>query len=102
MAIGKTWDDSAIKWLVDKVKTLSKKTWLARQTLATDNNTRPLLMSARGSGDSVASSDDVVYRNNTIYANPSTGKITAKGYTLGVQAEIQYDATNKCINFVFN
>lgn len=102
MDVGKKWDDSAVNWLVDKLKSISSKTWLARQTLTTANNNLALILSPRGAGDGTTSSDDIVYRCNSIYANPSTGKITARGYTINGKAEIQYDDTNKCINLVFN
>lgn len=50
-----------------------------RQTLKdnTDNTNRPLLLAYDNSASSTANRDDVCYRTNTIYANPSTGTITA-------------------------
>lgn len=100
--MARIWDDKAVKWVVDKLKELTNKSYLARQTLSTGNTNLPLLMSGKANTAGTASVDDISYRNNVIYANPSTGKITAKGYTINGKAEIQYDDTNKCINFVFN
>ena len=48
-----------------------------RQTLATGNNNRPLLMAYSNNTATASDIDNVVYRNNSIYANPSTGVITA-------------------------
>lgn len=48
-----------------------------RQTLATGDTNRPLLMSYSNNTDTTANVDNVSYRNNSIYANPSTGTVTA-------------------------
>ena len=52
----------------------------ARQTLQTGNYNLPLLMSYVQTSDTTANRDGVTYRNNSIYANPSTGVITAPGF----------------------
>lgn len=48
-----------------------------RQTLATGDANRPLLMAYSANTDSTANVDNVAYRNNSIFANPSSGTITA-------------------------
>lgn len=48
-----------------------------RQTLSTTNKNYPLLLSYAESSSTTANIDNVSYRNNSIYANPSTGTITA-------------------------
>ena len=52
------------------------------QNFASANTNRPLLMSYYGVGNTTTSSQ-VVYRNDTIYANPSQGAIHAKNLVLG-------------------
>ena len=51
-----------------------------RQTLKTDDVNRPLLMAYSNNTTTTSNIDNVVYRNNSIYANPSTGKIHATGF----------------------
>jgi hypothetical protein len=48
-----------------------------RQNLQTGNYNLPLLMSYQTNTNTTANVDNVCYRNNSIYANPSTGTITA-------------------------
>ena len=48
-----------------------------RQTLSTTNKNYPLLMSYAESSNTTANIDNVSYRANAIYANPSTGNIQA-------------------------
>ena len=52
------------------------------QTLLTTNTNRPLLMAAVDN-TSTASSNSSTYRNNEIFANPSTGTITSNALVLG-------------------
>lgn len=52
----------------------------ARQTLQTGNYNLPLLMSYVQTSDTTTNRDGVTYRNNSIYANTSTGVITAPGF----------------------
>ena len=54
-----------------------------RQTLkgSTDNNNRPLLLSYSDSSSDTANVDNVAYRSNSIYANPSTGTVTATNFS---------------------
>ena len=57
-----------------------------RQTLQTGNYNFPLLMSYVQTSDTTSNRDGVSYRNNSIYANPSTGNIQAtkfNDYILG-------------------
>lgn len=48
-----------------------------RQTLKSDNVDRPLLMAYSDNSTTTGNVDNVSYRNNSIYANASTGTITA-------------------------
>lgn len=69
-----------------------------RQTLLSTDTDRPLLMSYAQTSSTTGNVDNVSYRSNSIYANPSTGNVqvtTLNGYTptgawVGTQA--QYDA----------
>ena len=57
-----------------------------RQTLSTTNKNYPILMSYAESSNTTANIDNVSYRANAIYANPSTGNIQAtqlNGVTIG-------------------
>ncbi|MBP5596972.1 MAG: hypothetical protein J6Y02_16430 [Pseudobutyrivibrio sp.] len=57
-----------------------------RQTLSTTNKNYPLLMSYAESSTTTGNVDNVSYRANNIYANPSTGNIQAtqlNGVTIG-------------------
>ena len=51
-----------------------------RQTLNTGNTNRPLLMAYSDNTVTTANVDNVSYRNNSIYANPSTGTVTATNF----------------------
>ena len=53
----------------------------------TDNTNRPILLAVRDSTDSTTSVTGIAYRNNTIYANPSTGKITATGFIGAIEGQ---------------
>lgn len=48
-----------------------------QQLLQTGNTDRPLLMSYAITSNTTTNIDNITYRSNSIYANPSTGKITA-------------------------
>lgn len=48
-----------------------------RQALISDNTNRPLLLAYSNNTTTTTNVDNVVGRNNSIYANPSTGTITA-------------------------
>jgi hypothetical protein len=48
-----------------------------RQTLATGNANRPLLLAYSDNTVTTSNVDNVSYRNNSIYANPSTGTLVA-------------------------
>lgn len=50
-----------------------------RQTLATDNTDRPLLLSYANNTTTTANVDNVSYRCNNIFANPSTGDLSIGG-----------------------
>ena len=51
-----------------------------RQSLTSTSSNRPLLMSYGTTSTTDANVDNVAYRNNSIYANPSAGTITANKF----------------------
>lgn len=51
-----------------------------RQTLKSDNVDYPLLLSYANKDNQTTNVDNVSYRNNAIYANPSTGAVTANKF----------------------
>lgn len=53
------------------------------QTLYSENYNLPLLMSYKTNGNTTANVTETTFRNNSIYANPSTGTIYAKFYGEG-------------------
>lgn len=53
-----------------------------RQTLYSNNDNLPLLMSYQTASDTTTDVDNITYRNNSIYANPSTGTITTPNETI--------------------
>ncbi|MBO7450618.1 MAG: hypothetical protein J6U54_09635 [Clostridiales bacterium] len=55
-----------------------------RQTLSTTNKNYPLLMSYAENSSTTSNIDNISYRANAIYANPSTGTLTVPN--LGIQA----------------
>lgn len=69
-----------------------------RQTLHTGNTNRPLLMASSANTVTTYNVDSITYRNNDIYANPSTGLLTAKNFanskgTIGAS----YDSSTETI-----
>lgn len=54
---------------------------------ATDATSRPLLLAVRDSTDTTTSVTGIAYRSNAIYANPSTGKITATGFVGALEGQ---------------
>ena len=63
----------------------------ARQTLQTGNYNLPLLMSYVQTSDTTTNRDGVTYRNNSIYANTSTGVITATGFSGDLTGDVTGD-----------
>ena len=59
-----------------------------RQSLASGNANRPLLMAYSDNTATAANVDNVAYRNNNIYANPYTGKITATGFAGNLEGTV--------------
>ena len=51
-----------------------------RQTLQTGDADRPLLMSYQTNTNTTSNVDNVTYRNNSIFGNPASGKITSVKY----------------------
>ena len=58
-----------------------------RQALDTSNGNYPILLSAASSTNTTANIDNTSRRNNSIFANPSTGRITSKNLTVGISAD---------------
>lgn len=73
----------------------------ARQTLTSNNINYPLLMAQQANTITTNNIDNITYRNNSIYANPSTGMVAATSYKISEHVNLQYDSTNECLNFVF-
>lgn len=83
---------NAVVMLVYETTTASTGCWKAvysydgnnttscRQQLQTGDANRPLLMSYANTSNTTSNVDNVTYRNNSIYANPSTGTITASHF----------------------
>jgi hypothetical protein len=57
-----------------------------RQTLTSADTNRPILLGYSAITTTTGNVDNVSYRNNAIYANPSTGVITAAGFS-GIATE---------------
>ena len=72
-----------------------------RQQLYSSNYNLPLLMSYQTNTNTTMNIDNVTFRNNNIYANPSTGMIASTSSKIGEHVTLQYDSTNECLNFVF-
>ncbi len=53
------------------------------QTLLTTNTNRPLLMASADNTNTTSTNNAATYRNNQIFANPSTGTITSNALVLG-------------------
>ena len=67
-----------------------------RQTLSTTNKNYPLLLSYGESTDTTANIDNISYRANAIYANPSTGNIQAtKLNGVDIGSSPKFTDTNK-------
>ena len=72
------YDGTYYQWVGDRDTNGDTK---VRQTLATADTDRPLLMAYSANTVTTTNVDNVAYRNNSIFANPSTGVITANGFT---------------------
>ena len=82
--------------------TIATQDLKTRQTLTTGNTNYPLLMAQQANTVTTSNVDNVTYRNNSIYANPSTGMIASASSKIGEHVTLQYDSTNECLNFVFS
>lgn len=72
-----------------------------RQTLNTSDVNHPLLMAYSANTTTTANVDNVSYRNNSMFANPSTGLITAVNFansngTIGAS----YDSNTETISII--
>lgn len=72
-----------------------------RQTLQTGDANRPLLMSYAQTSSTTTNVDNVSYRNNSIYANPSTGTISATKYKIDENVTLEYNSTTQSLDFIF-
>lgn len=45
--------------------------------------------------------DNIAFRNNSIYANPSTGMVAATTYKVNEAVTLQYNSTTKSLDFIF-
>lgn len=72
-----------------------------RQTLSTANEKHPILMGYSQTSDTTANVDNVSYRNNSVYVNPSTGTVGATKVNIAEKVVMQYDSVNECLEFVF-
>lgn len=95
------WDvgTSSVKWTRCDYNTNTDTK--VRQTISTGNTNRPLLMAYSANTVTTDNVDNVSYRNNSIYANPSTGLITATNFansngTIGAS----YDSSTETITIV--
>lgn len=70
------------------------------QYTSSDNKDYPLLMAYHVNTDTT-SYTTYSYKNAQIYANPSTGAITANTFKFGDNCNLVYDTTNKCVSFQF-
>lgn len=68
------------RWICDAYYDTNSDTKV-RQTLLSTNTNRPLLMSYGQTSSTTTNVDNVVYRSNDMYANPSTGTITATKFS---------------------
>lgn len=59
-----------------------------RQTLSSSNANYPLLMGYSNNASTTGNIDNIAYRNNSIFANPSTGKITANSFIGNVEGTV--------------
>lgn len=71
------------------------------QYLATSNVDRPLLLSYADNESSTDPVTNYAIRSNSIYANGTTGVLSATKYRVGEQATIQYNSTTQSLDFVF-
>lgn len=85
-------------WVCLTLNYNSNTNTLVTQSLLSDNVNKPLLMSYYSTGSTTTTAKEV-YRNDTIYANPSTGTITATtfngalGHTLTI-GNIEFDGSS--------
>lgn len=69
--------------IASATETVTNTDTKVRQTLTSDNWNLPLLMAYQQNTVTSANVDNTTYRNNSIYANPSTGAMTANKFNGG-------------------
>ena len=71
------------------------------QQLCSGNYNLPLLMSYQTNMINTEDIYEKTFRNNAIYANPSTGMIASTSHKIGEHAKLQYNASTEALEFVF-
>ena len=71
------------------------------QQLYSGDYNLPLLMSWHDNTYNTVDLYERTLRNNTIYANPSTGMIASTSHKIGEHAKLQYNANTEALEFVF-
>ena len=71
------------------------------QLLVSDTHNRPLLMAATVNTDTTSTITDGARRVNSIYANSSTGMLTATKFNINEAVTLQYNSTTESLDFVF-
>lgn len=73
-----------------------------RQQLYSSNYNLPLLMSYQTNANTDTNVDNIAFRNNSIYANPSTGMIASTSQKIGEHVTLQYNSSTESLDFVFS
>lgn len=72
-----------------------------RQQLYAQNYNLPLLMAYQTNTNTTTNVDNIAFRNNSIYANPSTGLVAATQYKVNEAVTLSYNSTTKSLDFIF-
>lgn len=72
------------------------------QRLYSSNYNLPLLMSFTANTVTTTDSTNVSYRNNNIYANPSTGLLNSTKFQVDKKVILEYNSTTESLDFIFN
>ena len=72
-----------------------------RQQLYSSNYNLPLLMSYQTNTNTTTNVDNISFRNNNIYANPSTGLVAATTMKIAEKVSLVFNSTTNALDFVF-
>ena len=72
------------------------------QRLYSGNYNLPLLMSLVANTVTTTDSTNISYRNNNIYANPSTGLLNSTKFQVDKKVILEYNSTTESLDFIFN